>query len=58
MYLHVFKGIDKNGNILYNYSKFCKRPTATNIYKHLMNLFFLDKIHEVQVERTEAYCSF
>ena len=58
MYLHIFQGIDKNGNILYNYSKFCKRPKATKTYKYLMNLLDKDKIHMIQVEQTETYCSF
>ena len=58
MYLHIFKGIDKQGNALHNYSKFCTRPKATNIYKHLMNLLDKDQIHGVHVERTETYCSF
>ena len=58
MYLHIFKGLDKNGNILYNYSKFCTRPKATNIYKHLIDLLDKDKIDRVQVEATETYCSF
>jgi len=58
MYLHIFKGIDKNGNILCNYSKFCTRPKATNIYKYLMNLLEKNKIDTVQVEATETYCSF
>ena len=58
MYLHRFKAIDKEGNVLYNYSKFCIRPKATNIYKHLINLLEKNKIDMVQVERTETYCSF
>ena len=58
MYLHIFKAIDKKGNVLYNYSKFCTRPKATNIYKHLIDLLDKDKIDRVQVEATETYCSF
>jgi len=58
MYLHIFQGLDKNGNVLYNYSKFCKRPKATLIYKHLMNLLEKNKIDKVQIEITETYCSF
>ena len=58
MYLHIFKGIDKEGNVVHNYSKFCTRPKATNIYKHLINLLDKDKIHGLHVERTEIYCSF
>ena len=58
MYLHTFKGFDKNGNLLYNYSKFCTRPKATIIYKYLINLIEQNKIDTVQVEKTEVYCSF
>ena len=58
MYLHRFKAIDKKGNVLYNYSKFCTRPKATKIYKHLIDLLDKDKIDRVQVEATETYCSF
>jgi hypothetical protein len=58
MQLHIFQGLDKQGNILLQYSKFCKRPTATKPYKHLMNLLEKDKIYMVQVEPTETYCSF
>ena len=57
MYLHIFQGIDKYGNVLYNYSKFCKRPRATKPYKYLMNLLDKNKIHMVQVETTSTYCS-
>ena len=56
MYRHIFKGLDKQGNVLYNYSKFCKRPKATKPYKHLINLLDKGKIHEVHVENT--YCIF
>ena len=58
MYKHIFKGIDKEGNVLYNYSKFCTRPKATKIYKHLLNLLERDKIHGVYIERKETHCSF
>ena len=58
MYLHTFKGLDKQGNVLYSYSKFCTRPKATNIYKYLMNLLDKDKIDTVEVEAKETYCSF
>ena len=58
MYLHIFKGIDKQGNILLQYSKFCKRPKTTKPYKYLINLLEKNKIYMVQVEQTETYCSF
>lgn len=57
MYLHIFYGIDKQGNILYNYSKFCKRPKATKPYKYLMDLLEKDKIAMVKLETTQIYCS-
>lgn len=58
MYLHIFKGIDKEGNVLYNYRKFCTLPRATKPYKYLMNLLEKNKIYMVEVEATETYCSF
>ena len=58
MYLYIFQGLDKQGNILLQYSKFCKRPKATKPYKYLMNLLEKNKIDRVQVEKKEMYCSF
>ena len=45
MYLHIFQGLDKQGNILLQYSKFCKRPKTTKPYKYLMNLLEKNKIY-------------
>ena len=58
MQLHIFQGLDEQGNILIRYSKFCKRPKATIPYKHLMELLEKDKIYMIQIEPTETYCSF
>ena len=58
MYLHIFKGIDKQGNTLLQYSKFCTRPKATKPYKHLMNLLERDKVHSIQIECKDIYSSF
>ncbi len=58
MYLHIFKGFDKYGNVIHNYSKFCKRPKATKHYKYLINLLEKDKIYMVQVEKTKTYFCF
>ena len=58
MHLHIFQGLDKQGNTLLQYSKFCKRPKATKPYKHLMNLLERDKVHSIQIECKDIYCSF
>jgi|SaaInlStandDraft_1057018.scaffolds.fasta_scaffold66234_1 hypothetical protein len=58
MYLHTFKGLDKNGNVLYNFAKFCKRPKATIMYKYFLHLLEQNKIDTLQLEKTEIYCSF
>jgi hypothetical protein len=57
MNLHIFQGLDEQGNILLQYSKFCTRPKATRPYKHLMKLLESDKIHTIQVERKDIYSS-
>jgi hypothetical protein len=42
--MYEFTWTTKNENIDHNYSKFCKYPKKTNLYKQLINLLDKEKI--------------